>query len=48
VTSARTTDIADPPGIGEEWVVWRFYLGAVVLAGCAYVLFAMRTVARRG
>ena len=44
-TSARTTNIADPPGIGEEWMVWRFYLGAVVLAAAAHVVFALRKVA---
>ncbi|MGE0640102.1 MAG: hypothetical protein AB7G12_06140 [Thermoanaerobaculia bacterium] len=46
-TSARTTDLVDPPGIGEEWLVWRLYLGAVVLAGCAFVVYALKKLARR-
>jgi hypothetical protein len=41
-TSARTTNIADPPGIGEDGMVWRLYLGAVVVAGVAYVMQALR------
>lgn len=43
-TSARTTNIADPPGIGEDGLVWRLYLGAVVAAGGAYVMHALRAV----
>ena len=45
-TSARTTNIVDPPGIGEDGLVWRADLGAVVLAGGAYVMFAFRRIAR--
>jgi hypothetical protein len=43
-TSARTTNIADPPGIGEDGLVWRLYLGAVVVAGVAYVMHALRAI----
>ncbi|HEX4954759.1 MAG TPA: hypothetical protein VF017_15310 [Thermoanaerobaculia bacterium] len=41
-TSARTTDIAEPPGVGEDWLVWRFYLGAVVVGGATYVMLVVR------
>ena len=44
-TSARTTNIVDPPGIGEDGLVWRAYLGAVVLAGGAYVMVAVKRIA---
>jgi hypothetical protein len=44
-TSARTTNLADPPGIGEEGFVWRYYLGGVVFAGGAFVMLAMRKIA---
>lgn len=45
-TSVRTTNLADPPGIGEEWLVWRYYLGAVVIAGGAYVMLAVGKIVR--
>jgi hypothetical protein len=47
-TSARTTNLADPPGIGEDWIVWRYYLGAVVMAGGAYLIVAMKKIGRAG
>lgn len=43
-TSPRTTNIADPPGIGEDGLVWRLYLGAVVVAGAAYVVRALKGI----
>jgi hypothetical protein len=42
-TSARTTNIANPPGIGEDGLVWRLYLGAVIVAGGVYVMHALKT-----
>jgi hypothetical protein len=45
-TSARTTNLAEPPGIGEEGFVWRYYLAGVIIAGVAYVMFAMRKLAQ--
>jgi hypothetical protein len=45
-TSARTTNIVEPPGIGDEWFVWRIYLGAVVIAGGLYVMLAVKKIAQ--
>jgi hypothetical protein len=45
-TSVRTTNLADPPGIGEEAFVWRYYLGGVIVAGGGYVMLAMRKIAQ--
>ena len=43
-TSALTTNIAEPPGIGQEAFVWRYYLGGVIIAGGAFVMFAVRKI----
>lgn len=40
-TSARTTNLAVPPGLGEDAIVWRYYLAAVVVAGGAYVMLVL-------
>ena len=45
-TSARTTNLAEPPGLSEEWFVWRYYLGGVILAGGGYVMLVMRKIAQ--
>ncbi len=43
-TSAQTTNIANPPGIGVDGLAWRYYLGALVIAGGIYVMLAMRKI----
>ncbi|MGE3275565.1 MAG: hypothetical protein AB7O67_10665 [Vicinamibacterales bacterium] len=46
-TSALTTNLAEPPGLGPAGAVWRYYLGAVVLGGVAYVCRILARLSKR-